>query len=67
MGYPMWTLILIVSLQSKFNHSLDIRSLATLNTKELCLKLGEKSASELRSYNSDVKVSIICSNPAHED
>lgn len=63
----MWTLILIVSLHSKFNHSLDIRSIATLSTEELCKKLGDKAAAELRSYDSEVKVSIICSNSAHEN
>ena len=59
----MYILILIISLKSQFNHSLDVRTQSIPNAargQELCMALGEKISAELKSFNKDVETKYFC-------
>jgi hypothetical protein len=55
----MYTLILIISLKSQFNHALDIRYVDNL-TIQTCQHFGEVSKKKLKQFNPDVEVDISC-------
>lgn len=56
----MWTLVLIISLTSKFNQALDVSEVHGLTSKDKCYELSKKIITELQQYNQSVQVSVIC-------
>ena len=61
----MYTLILIISLKSQFNHALDVKTQSIPNaTQQSCMALGEKISAELKSFNRDVETKYFCENTA---
>lgn len=56
----MWLLILTISLKSKFNHALDIRTVSELSSKIQCEKIADIMDRDLKSFNSDIETKFDC-------
>lgn len=56
----MYTLILIISLHSQFNHSLDIKYLSDIKTIGQCQHIANISKNELRKKDSNVEINYSC-------
>jgi hypothetical protein len=56
----MYTLILIISLKTQFNHALDVQPIGQFRNEHVCTSLGEKIRYTLKEYNPDTAAYIIC-------
>ena len=62
----MYTLILVFSLKSLYNHSIDTLVVSNLITDKQCLTLGKTLGSDMLQVNSDIKVSVYCEETTNE-
>lgn len=62
----MYTLILVFSLKSLYNHSIDTLVVSNLITDKQCLILGKTLRSDMLQVNSDIKVSVYCEETNNE-
>ena len=56
----MYILILIISLKSQFNHSLDIKTINNINSEQICNSIGKKMSLELTNFDHDVQTKYYC-------
>lgn len=56
----MYTLVLILSLKSQFNHNIDLKTVPNLTTEAQCLKLGKKLSDDLYHFNIDIITKLYC-------
>ena len=56
----MYILILIISLKSQFNHSLDIKTIDNIHSEQECIMLGKKITLDLKEFNNDVETKYSC-------
>lgn len=56
----MWVLILTISLQTKFNHALDINTIENIASESICDAIATHMTEDLKKYNSDVQTSHRC-------
>lgn len=56
----MWTLVLTISLMTKFNHALDVQYFPNIVSKEQCEKNGQQITMDLKSFNKEVETKIFC-------
>lgn len=62
----MYILVLIISLQSQFNHSLDVKFQDNIPSIETCMELGKKSTTDLQKFNKEVETKYFCQETKHK-
>ena len=56
----MYTLILLISLKSMYNHNIDTTVVPNLLTEPQCLSLGDVMKNDMKKINPDINVQIYC-------
>lgn len=56
----MWTLVITISLMTKFNHALDVESFPNHLSKDQCEMTGKKVTEDLKSFNKEVETKFFC-------
>ncbi len=60
----MYTLILIISLKSLYNHNIDSMVVPNLVSDKQCLALGRTLRDDMIELNTDIKVKVYCEETA---
>lgn len=55
-----YILVLVISLKSQFNHSLDVKYIDNIVTEKACISIAEKTIADLKYFNSDTEVKYSC-------
>jgi len=55
-----YILILIISLKSQFNHSLDVKYQNNISSEKLCIAIAEKTIEKLQQFNSNTEIEYSC-------
>lgn len=56
----MYTLILVMSLKSLYNHNIDTLVIPNLVSDKQCLALGRTLRTDMVELNPDIKVKVYC-------
>jgi len=56
----LYTLLIVISLKSLYNHNLDSIVIPNLYSEHECINLGKKVSDDLKNLNTEIETIIYC-------